>query len=171
VLARLQSLPGISEAYVELTGRHFLLIPESGELAAGTTSVALDVLGTGSGRLDAEREQGEISDFDAGGLWLDCGSLINLSLLEARILAALWGGAAAREAKLNDNVADDVVERLRVELSNEFRTIHGAGGTTDRTWHVVRFRLAFDRCLQHTRSIMTQEQGEVLRESLLRRLD
>jgi hypothetical protein len=161
----------VTEVYVEATGRHFLLIPVSNEVAQGVSQSALEVLGETAHRLESDCELEEFSDFSSGGLWFQPGSLTSLSLLEARILAARWGTLAAEQAGLRPGIAARFVIGLRSELSEMLLRVHGQGGTRERGWHLREFPAIFDRSIDRLRGCVSSVEEDALRVSLLRLLN
>jgi hypothetical protein len=170
VLARLNSIPGVAEANVEATGRHFLLVAGSGGNSSDISRKALEILGSDSHRLAADCEEEEIADFSSGGLWFQVGTLLQLSYLEARILAERWGGAAASDSGLQPESAASFATMLRCELARCFARIHTQGGTEERNWYLRDFPDVFAHAISRAGGSITAEQAEALRAALLRLL-
>ena len=169
-MARLESIPAVTAAYVEITGRHFLLIVGTRISAPEATAEALRVLGADSCQLEIPWDEEEISGIGKGELWLTSGNLVSLSLLEARILADRWGRCAAREAKLDHTAEIHFGVILRSELARVFFRVHEEGGVTEPAWYLRAFPAALDRCIARMDQIAVPDQIRVLRDSLFRSL-
>ncbi len=162
VLARLQSCPGVDRACVDLTGQYFLIMANADLITAGV----LQELGAGACAVVSPAKELQIEMFRAGEVWLDCGSIERISMLEARILATKWGGTAAREAGIPVEVAVRVASVLQRELNREFARVHRQGGTSVRNWYKSAFPGAFRRVAADLRSFLDQREVKKIASSL-----
>jgi hypothetical protein len=170
VLARLNSIPGVIEARVEASGQVFQLDCAPTADPVGIPSAALAVLGKAAAipaGEDSEPEPGDLGDIE---IWFNSRTVISLSLIEARILARLWGGAAAAYAGLDPDSANRFLAILFRELAREFKAMHAEGGTSQAGWYLSRFPEAFDRTLRGLDDAADSIQSRALRESLLKSL-
>ena len=170
MLARLNLIPAVAEALVDATGRHFVLFPQSGVDLATAAEQILSVLGENSCQEYDLRDPGNGEALAIGELWFSAKDIRKLSLLEARMLAARWGGRAAADAGLRNEAGLRLSEFLSAELAREFNQVHDRGGTTDGDWYRRVFPAAFERSIARLKAI-TQSQADALLESLGRSLN
>jgi len=162
VLAQLNTIPGVAEVCVDVTGRLFRIVPRPGSDPSRIVSHILAVLGSESRFL---RDPGIRLDSGDDELWLNSGNIRTLSHIEARLLSERWGSEAARHARLDPDTALAMRELLRAELMQEFDRVHKEGGTDDRIWYRNAFPAAFERTLLRLAPI-TPEQAKAVKDSL-----
>lgn len=131
------------------------------------SGIALEILGGDSLVLESDCAVAEMADLESGDLWFQSGNLVELSLIEARILAVKWGGAAADDARLSPEASARLLSVLRMELARIFVDVHGKGGTDERGWYRKMFPEAFDRSMARMERSVSRVETEVLRSSLL----
>jgi hypothetical protein len=170
VLARLSRIPHVAAAQVDATGRHFVLLPSEGADLDAVVAQALQILGTDSSHLKGPGIESQIGGFDLDELWVSSDNIRRLSLLEARMLAANWGEAAAKEAGLSGQETRHLVDLLRAELMKELDRVHAGGGTAERNWYRRSFPDAFERTIAAMEAISPSQAGS-LKGSLLRLLN
>ena len=154
------------EARVDVTGQTFVLQPASSSEPDLLSEETLRILGPESVRLEGEFAALETADSGQAALWLDSLSILQLSLLEARMLSGLWGSVAGRQAGLGFTASHRLVTALRFELAVEFERIHTAGGTSDRLWYKRRFPAAFRRAVDRLGPELESARAAVVLTSL-----
>ncbi|HYK88369.1 MAG TPA: hypothetical protein VE398_06345 [Acidobacteriota bacterium] len=163
-------IPGVISAQVDVTGRHFVIIPGAEAIEESAIDQAIRILGPNSRDLKDPEFENPNEEYDLEEIWLTADNIRSLSLLEARILANNWGRSAAADADLPDDLALRLASRLRLELTKEFDRIHAQGGTMDRNWYRRAFPAAFERAV-HGLSGLSGSQAGCVRDSLLRSLN
>jgi hypothetical protein len=155
-------IPGVRRSHADCTGRDFLIELEAAADVDAAAAAAMAVLGAGSARHSPEAEAEQAAGFGTGDLWMDAGSILTLSLIEARILARRKAEEVAADAGLDEAVAAALGEILRQELTNEFRRVHGCGGSEEQGWQAEPFRAAYRRALERAAASLSDAQREAL---------
>jgi hypothetical protein len=133
-MARLSAADGVGEARVDATGRHFLVAIAAGADVAHVEACALELLGAGATRLDDAAARAQLAARPRGDPWFSAGELLALCYVEARVLAARAGSAAAAAAGLGANDEARVTEEARVALFALMERVHGEGGRPSSGW-------------------------------------
>lgn len=134
MLARLDALPGVRESRADASGRHFLLELRPGADRGATVDAACAALGSQARPLDAAAAAAQLSARGRGDPWYAAADTLALCYLEARVLAASAGPAAARAAGLAGGAADAICEAARAVLFGVMERVHGEGGRASSGW-------------------------------------
>jgi hypothetical protein len=158
VLARLKQCPNVLSAEVDRTGRSFRLRLAAGATFASLRSSLAEILGDALEVFSSEGEE-----------WFSEENILELSLLEAKILSARWGDLAATAAGLDEDKRERLCWLLREHLSEEFIGVHQAGGAV-AGWYREAFPRVFDRVLLELHASLKEAQRQAINEALLKAL-
>jgi hypothetical protein len=134
VLARLDAIPGVRESRADASYRHFLLELRPGADRAAAAAAACAALGERARLLGPAEAAAQLEARGRGDPWYAAADTLALCYLEARVLAANAGPAAARAAGLDPGAADAVCEAARSVLFEVMERVHGEGGRPSSGW-------------------------------------
>ncbi|GAO03687.1 hypothetical protein [Anaeromyxobacter sp. PSR-1] len=134
MLARLDAIPGVRESRADASGRHFLLELRPGADRAAAVEAACAALGARARPLEPEEAAAQLEARGRGDPWYAAADTLALCYLEARVLAANAGPAAARAAGLDAAAGDAVCEAARAVLFQVMERVHGEGGRPSSGW-------------------------------------
>lgn len=134
VLARLATIPGVTDARVECSGTYFLV----GGADAATLERALpgarEVLGPGMRRVEGELYEAQLASRARGELWFSPAEIRALSYVEGRILAARMADAVTAAVPVAAPVAEEVLEATRAGIFAALDHAHDTGGRASTGW-------------------------------------
>ena len=134
MLARLDAIPGVSEARVDSSGRHFWLPVDETVDPAAVIALALAVLGKGSRALAPARAEAQLSAQRRGDPWLGASEVRTLSFVEARLLSVRIAGDLQRLSGIGPDDREEVTEAIRAELFIAMQRVHAEGGRGSSGW-------------------------------------
>ncbi|BDG05831.1 hypothetical protein [Anaeromyxobacter oryzae] len=133
-MARLAAIDGVAEARVDATGRHFLVVVAPGAGDAEVERRAIEALGGRAARLDDAAARAQLAARPRGDPWFSAAETLALCYVEARVLAARAGSAAAAAAGLGADDEARVAEVARVALFAVMERVHAEGGRPSSGW-------------------------------------
>ncbi|ACL66322.1 conserved hypothetical protein [Anaeromyxobacter dehalogenans 2CP-1] len=134
MLARLDAIPGVRESRADASGRHFLLELRPGADRAAAVEAACAALGARARPLEPAEAAAQLEARGRGDPWYAGADTLALCYLEARVLAANAGPAAARAAGLDTAAGDAICEAARAVLFQVMERVHGEGGRSSSGW-------------------------------------
>ena len=134
VLARLDSIPSVTQACVESSGRFFCVALAEGGAADSVAPLVLVALGAGARLLGPAEAAAQVSGRTRGDPWLAAGEVMTLSFVESRLLSVRLAAAFAEEAGAGPEAREVVAEALRCVLFSAMERVHQEGGRKSGGW-------------------------------------
>ncbi len=163
MLALLDEVPGVAESRVDWTGQLFLLSLERATHADAVAARANEILGGDARRLDDARSTEALSAYRRGEKWMRSGETLELSRVEAGVLARSAAAEAMSAANLDEAQRAQLERILEREIAAAFERIHAEGqGLPPRLDDV--FGDVRTRTLEQSRDFLTAEQVRAIEE-------
>ena len=134
MLARLQALPGLSQARVDYSGRFFWIEVAGGGEIADAARAAGTVLGAKARVLRDAEAEAQLAAWPRGDPWLTSDEVMTLSYVEARLLSVRLAGEARRQSGVGPAEGEALAEAIRAELFGAMERVHAEGGRSSSGW-------------------------------------
>ncbi len=134
MLARLQALPGLSQARGDSSGRFVWIEVAGGVEIADAARAAGTVLGAKARALPEAEAEAQLAARPRGDPWLTSGEVMTLSYVEARLLSVRLAGEARRQTGAGPAEGEALAEAIRAELFGAMERVHAEGGRSSSGW-------------------------------------
>jgi hypothetical protein len=134
VLARLHSIPGVTSARVDSSGRFFWIALAEAADASRVAALAEGVLGEGARALPPAEAEAQLSGRRLGDPWLGADEVMTLSFVESRLLSVRLAGELERRTGATPEQREVIAEAIRLTLFAAMERVHGEGGRSGSGW-------------------------------------
>ena len=150
MLARLHSIPGVTSARVDSSGRFFWIAHGEADDASRVTALAEGILGAGARALPPAEAEAQLSGRRLGDPWLGADEVMTLSFVESRLLSVRLAGELERRTGATPEQREVIAEAIRLTLFAAMERVHGEGGRSSsgsiyREWPAIA-EAAIERC-------------------------